>query len=251
MARLNVQTIKAGLSGLQIGSEIELFDQLPSTMDRARERLPSPGYLVLAEAQTEGRGKRGRVWESPRGEDLYFSFLTGPIDKSASPFAITLAVGLGIAEGAEALTGVEALVKWPNDVRLNERKIAGILVESNGDLAEGVIVGAGINVNRQRFPEELEGKASSLALEAGRRFHREEALIAMLRAVDARVREFIERGPGHIVRALNERLALLHQQVRVGDHIGRVYGVSGSGALMLEAGGVITEIVAGTLEPLD
>lgn len=250
MARLDLEKIRSGLAGLRIGTEIDYVEELPSTMDRARERLPSPGYLIIAEAQTAGRGKRGAVWESPRGEDLYFSFLTGPLDQRASPFAITLAVGLGIAEAVEALTGVEALVKWPNDVRLKERKIAGILVESNGDFSEGVVVGVGLNVNRRTFPDELREKASSLALITERRFEREEVLLRLLQKVDARIREFEERGPGHIVRALNERLALLNQRVRIGELIGRVYGVSGSGALMIESDGVITEIVAGTVEPI-
>jgi len=248
---LDLQRLVEGLRGLRIGTEIEIFERLPSTMDRARERLPSPGYLVFAEAQTEGRGTRGRVWESPRGEDLYFSFLTERMDEIPSPFAITLAVGLGMAEAVETLTGVEALVKWPNDVRLHDKKIAGILVESSGNLSEGVIVGIGLNVNRQHFPIELEDKASSLLRVTGRSFDREEVAIAVLRSIDTRMREFEERGPGGIVRALNERLALRHRKVRVGSAIGRIYGISGSGALMLESDGVITEVVAGTVEALD
>ncbi len=125
------------------------------------------GFLVVAEEQTAGRGRRGRTWDSPKGESLYFSFLLTPdcpVDKVS---CLTLVMGLSAAQAVRTLFGLPVGIKWPNDLVIRGKKVCGILTEglvNDGRLA-GVIIGTGINVHTGAFPEEIRDRATSLYLE--------------------------------------------------------------------------------------
>lgn len=130
------------------------------------------GTLVVAETQTEGRGRRGRPWLSPTGAGLYFSLILRPMIDPADLPKITLAAGVAACRAIETLTGLNPMIKWPNDLLLSNRKFAGILTETAPLPAQGppmVIVGVGININTKadQFPENLRDKITSLALEKG------------------------------------------------------------------------------------
>src|SRR6185503_19101937 len=119
--------------------------------------------------QRRGRGSHGRSWASPSGGDLYLSIVARPQLPLAQLAPLTLAVGLGVADAADAVLGAAARaparVKWPNDVWLGGKKCAGILVETrSGSAAPELIVGVGVNVNRVSFPDELAVTATSLRL---------------------------------------------------------------------------------------
>jgi BirA family transcriptional regulator, biotin operon repressor / biotin---[acetyl-CoA-carboxylase] ligase len=146
----------------------------------AAARLPR-GSVVLADEQTGGLGRHGHSWYSEAGNGIYCSLALDP-----SP-VLTLALGLATAEAIARSTGVACDLRWPNDVMLDNKKVAGILVQL---VDENAIAGIGINVNHPSLPAELE--ATSLGMHAGREFSREEILVALFRSISAFVSEDTE-----------------------------------------------------------
>jgi BirA family transcriptional regulator, biotin operon repressor / biotin---[acetyl-CoA-carboxylase] ligase len=242
--------LEQALEGRRIGRPLVLLERTSSTMDVARERTSEPGTLVVADRQDAGRGSRGRFWASPPGQDLYLSFVLGSLEPQSSPGVLTLAVGLGVAEAISSLTGKHALVKWPNDVLVDHAKISGILVESSGDLASGVVVGLGLNVNRDAFPADLAPGATSLRLATGKPFEREDVLVEVLGAVERWIDRYDEMGPAPVVEALEKRLAHRGENVRVGDVTGIVDGIARDGALLIRDGDHLARVLAGRVELL-
>ncbi len=216
-----------------------------STSDDARiaaEAGAPSGHVVVADAQTAGRGSRGRAWSSPPGDDLYFSIVERAELKDERRACVTLAVGLGVAEAIERETGVGARVKWPNDVWLgageaDARKCAGILVESSsvGARLGPLIIGVGGGVNRMEWGE-LAGAATSMrgAMAPGApRLDRERVLDALLARIEARVRELERSGPEPIVTALHARLLWRGARVRIDEREGVLEGIAKDGALLV------------------
>nr|WP_255216560.1 biotin--[acetyl-CoA-carboxylase] ligase [Pseudenhygromyxa sp. WMMC2535] len=201
----------------RLGRVHEHHASIASTNDRALAWLgdasaPAPdGALVSADAQTAGRGRRGRAWVSPPGEDLYASVILRPGAPAAGFEAVALAVGVGLREGLlRALAGAnthglpiaasELTLKWPNDLLLGGRKLAGILCESRVRGREiELVIGFGVNVQRRRFPPELDGLATSLALtlaplERAQVPGRAELLAAILHELEAVLERFFVGG---------------------------------------------------------
>jgi BirA family biotin operon repressor/biotin-[acetyl-CoA-carboxylase] ligase len=155
------------------GREIRYFDTLDSTQTAAAG-LES-GSAVIAGEQTAGQGRHGHTWHSEPGAGIYCSIVLRPVE------GLTLALGLAAAEAIAESTGLACDLRWPNDVMLGGKKVAGILVQTGGGAA---VAGIGINVNHAAFPGEIAEIATSLRLHAGREFAREDIIIALLRAVD-------------------------------------------------------------------
>ena len=129
------------------------------------------GQVLFAEEQTRGRGRLGRHWHSPRGVNLYFSVLLYPPRLDITQFPpFALVAGLAVAEAIHEATGLSAKVKWPNDVLIGRRKVAGLLTEALPGSPAGLVVGVGLNVNQDRFPPDLREIATSLALATGQVF---------------------------------------------------------------------------------
>ncbi len=142
-----------------------------------------PGTVVLADCQLAGQGRQGHTWHSESGSGIYCSLVLHP-----SP-VLTLALGIATVEAIANATGIQCDLRWPNDLMLDHRKVAGILVQ----LVDGqAIAGIGINVNHASFPDELNGQAISLRRHAGRILSREDILIALLPAIDSIVGEDTE-----------------------------------------------------------
>jgi BirA family transcriptional regulator, biotin operon repressor / biotin---[acetyl-CoA-carboxylase] ligase len=240
--------LELALKGRRIGRPLVLLERTSSTMDVARERISEPGTLVVADRQDAGRGSRGRVWASPPGKDLYLSFVWGPLEPQTSPGVLTLAVGLGVAEVVSSLSGKHALVKWPNDVLVDHAKISGVLVESSGDLALGVVVGLGLNVNRDAFPADLAPGATSLHLVTDETFEREAVLTELLGSVERWLERYERMGPAPVVEALDKRLAYRGEKVRAGDVTGIVEGIARDGALLIREGDRLARVLAGRVE---
>ena len=155
------------------GRLIEYHATVGSTMQAAAGR--PVGTIVIADEQTAGRGRHGHSWHSEPGSGIYLSLVLQP-----APL-LTLALGLGTAEAIGRVTGMACDLRWPNDVLIGSRKVAGILVELvNGS----TIAGIGINVNHSAFPPDLAAEATSLRLQAGREFDRAEILLALIPAID-------------------------------------------------------------------
>ena len=172
MEELSVERLQGSLATKFVGKEICIFDSVSSTQDVARELLnqgASDGTVVLAETQTKGKGRLGRDWFSPRGVGIWASLILHPKFANLSPesglTAISLTCSVAIANAIRKVTGLRSFIKWPNDVLLHQKKVAGILVEMAG---ESIIVGIGINVNQEQFPESLRDSATSLMIGRGR-----------------------------------------------------------------------------------
>lgn len=156
------------------------YEELDSTNTEAR-RLSiegaGQGLVVTAEKQTAGKGRRGRGWESPADENLYFSILLRPEFLPEKAPMLTLLMAYSVAKVLQR-KGQPVHIKWPNDLVMSKKKICGILTEMNlkGSQVEDIIIGVGINVNTMTFPEELQDKATSLRIEMGSEVDREELL---------------------------------------------------------------------------
>jgi BirA family transcriptional regulator, biotin operon repressor / biotin---[acetyl-CoA-carboxylase] ligase len=250
------------LNTLRYGRTLELRATTGSTNDdakRAAAHGAAPGHVVVADTQQRGRGSQGRDWSSPVGDDLYLSIVDRPRVPLAQLPPLTLAVGLGVADAIDALrpdARTTSRVKWPNDVQLGGRKCAGILIEASATADTraddaSLVIGIGVNVNRETFPPELSTSATSLRLETATRarLDRTAALCAVLLHVELWVQRFCDQGSACVAQALSERLALLGERAVCGELRGIVRGVTASGALRIETTQGEREAIAGRLLP--
>jgi len=249
-----------------LGTVIHRLATVPSTNDAARALVRSGaahGTVVVAEEQTSGRGTKGRSWHSPAGLGLYASFILrwdDPAGLGGSFALLPLAAGLAAAEAVLESSGVEARLKWPNDLVRERKKLGGILTE--GALRPGspgyAVVGVGINVNHGQgdFPEALRGTATSLQLASGRPQDREALLGALCRSLDCWYNS-LSRGEGEaVVRGCLERMAFSPgQRVRLvtasGDRVGLFRGLGPDGRLLLDGAGGASSFSSEGIEALD
>lgn len=241
------------------GRSLRLQDCTASTMDDASAAAASgavDGHVVLADQQTRGRGAHGRHWVSPPGSDLYLSVVTRPKVQPASTALVTLAAGLGVRDTVGSfLPDRSVAVKWPNDIWIERRKCAGVLVESRtlGMQVDSVIIGVGLNVNRLQWPPELDGLATSLRAEtAGHAaLDRGEVLAALLFHMERWVSRFVRDGAAPVVDALRPRLALLGERVRWEDGEGVFDGLDSDGAARVQTSEGLRSLHAAHIEPLE
>jgi BirA family biotin operon repressor/biotin-[acetyl-CoA-carboxylase] ligase len=232
---------------------IERHKTIDSTMRRAaelaRENAPS-GTIVSAEEQTAGLGRLGRNWHSPAGTNLYFTaILRLDVPPQQMP-VVTLALGLAIADTVEILGGVLPDLKWPNDVLVSGKKIAGILTHlENG----AVLAGVGLNVNEVSFPAELESVATSLRIET-RREHPIEPLLQFAAAsMDTYSKILVTSGLRPILSQFSARSSFVDgRRVEVEGIRGTTSGLDAGGFLrMRRDDGEEVTIHAGGVRPLD
>jgi BirA family biotin operon repressor/biotin-[acetyl-CoA-carboxylase] ligase len=246
------------LRSQRYGRSLHFASSTASTNDDAREAIARGaviGHAIVADEQTRGRGSRGRSWQSPAGTDIYVSVVDRlPVALAELP-PLTLAVGLGVAEAADTLLGAPAprcQVKWPNDVWIEGKKCAGVLIETSVGAhgVDALVIGIGLNVNRAEFPEELQPTATSLRLARGVELDRTDALRVLLESVEHRVDDFVAHGAAATAAALTPRLALLGRPARCDGLEGTVRGVDSSGALLLDTAVGLRAAIAGRLEPI-
>ena len=238
-----------------VGSSLFFFHSIGSTNDVAA-RLATDGRqegaVVVADAQTAGRGRRGRTWFSPPASGLYVSLVLAPGRAEASPeraiSLVTLAAGVGLAEAVERVTGLSADIKWPNDLLVAKRKLAGILAE--GITASTIVLGYGINVRAAAYPAELADRVTSLETELGRSVDRAELFAESLAGIAARYHDLLigqfdaildawrTRAPGH-------NGARVTWETSTGPRSGITAGIDDRGALLVQAGDRVERIVAG------
>ncbi|MBK9169239.1 MAG: biotin--[acetyl-CoA-carboxylase] ligase [Bryobacterales bacterium] len=173
---LDIASVRRALPGRRI----EYFETVDTTM-RVAAAVGQPGTIVVANEQTAGQGRHGHVWHSAPDEGLYVSIVLGRTMAACDLPPATLALGLATAEAIARVTDLGCDLRWPNDVMLEERKAAGILVQAG----DAVVAGIGINANHAVFPETLAGEATSLRLATGQEVSREELLFELIRASDA------------------------------------------------------------------
>ena len=158
--------------GNRIYYEAEIDSTNTKAMKLAEEGAPH-GTIVVTDHQN-GRGRRGRTWESPAGEAIAMTFLLRPKIDPNNASMLTLIAAMAVARGIEDETGLKAGIKWPNDVIINRKKVSGILTEmsAQADYVNHIVVGIGINVHIDEFPEELKNIATSIFLELGIKINR-------------------------------------------------------------------------------
>ena len=219
----------------------------------ARQGAPQ-GRVLVADEQTGGRGRRGRSWHSPPGANLYLSVLLRPhASRPSSLTPLSLVAGLAVAEAVlEAAPELDPRVKWPNDVQVGGRKVAGILMEAADSPAHGLalVVGVGLNVNQDAFPDELAAIATSLRLETGRLHDRAVLAAAVLRRLDLRLGQAAGAGLEGVLERWSSRSSTLGRRVACPDGLeGVATGIAADGALVVrDDAGETHHVVSGLVE---
>ena len=191
---------------------LQWYAEIASTNTAAVARADAgaeEGMVVAAEMQREGRGRLGRTWYSPPGSGLYFSIVLRPDDVSAR--LLTVAAGVGVAEGIERATGLALDLKWPNDLYADGRKAGGILTEGgvSRDGRAFAVVGVGVNVGATAFPREIASRATALELELGRPLDRGLVLTECLVGVFARYGQLRDGDRAGVVGAWRARASFI------------------------------------------
>jgi BirA family transcriptional regulator, biotin operon repressor / biotin---[acetyl-CoA-carboxylase] ligase len=256
---LTPECVVARLATRWLGRAYEWHASCDSTNDLAAARAKTgggEGLVVAADVQRAGRGRLGRSWHSPAGENLYLSILLRPVRPAAEIPPVTLLAGAAVAAALAGL-GFRPRLKWPNDVQVvvggAPRKVAGILTEmsSEGGRVGHVVVGVGVNVNATGFPPELSERATSLRLIAGRAFDRADVLAAVLAAFEPLYDQFRADGPA-AAGAAWQMYAALGERCRVstpGQPLeGIAIGVDPDGALRLrDDAGQVHRVLSGEI----
>ena len=187
--RLVAEELRAGVGSALIGREIIVLEQTSSTNDAILQLANTDaraGLVVFAEHQTAGRGQRGNRWESAAGRGLWFSILLQPrIDLASSP-RLTAWAAEAVSGAIQNEFSLTPTIKLPNDVQIDGRKVAGVLLEMRAQekAPHLAIAGIGVNVNQSDFPQDLQDKAISLAMALGRQVDRQKFAITLLRNLD-------------------------------------------------------------------
>jgi len=219
--------IQSGLNNKIIGKKINILDTVTSTMDEAfrlgMENCPE-GTVVCAEAQSKGRGRLGRLWTSPKGKGLYFSFILRPNMPLNCLAQLTLMSAVAVAEAIESISKLKPLIKWPNDILLEDHKLAGILTEvrAESDQVKFVVVGIGLNVNSSL--NQLASGAVSLKSSAGHHFDRAQVFQAVLHFLEKGYLKVLRHEFAGIMEEWKKRSATLNRRVRITDPAGTTEG---------------------------
>jgi len=213
------------------------------------ERGAADRTVVLADHQTAGRGRRGRAWNDEPGTGLLVSIVLRPRLALPRLPLLSYATAIAVAEALDGVAGLRPTLKWPNDVLVGDRKIAGILLESRiSAVAATVVVGIGVNLTQRRFPAELEGRATSVALETGRTVEREQVLAALLSAFDLWRARLEADGFAPVRERWLALSGTIGRRVSVDGGAGLAVDVDLEGALLLQDGAGLRRVLSGPIE---
>jgi BirA family transcriptional regulator, biotin operon repressor / biotin---[acetyl-CoA-carboxylase] ligase len=255
---LLVDEIREGLNTTVFGKgEIIYFRETDSTNVRAKflagEGAPE-GTVVVAEKQTQGKGRKGRTWFSPEGEGIYTSIiLRPPIAPNEAP-KLTLMASVAVAEALLSLTSLKINIKWPNDIMINGKKVAGILTEISTDMdrIDYVVIGVGVNVNTSRkgLHPDIRQTATSVFMETGKVFPRIALLRAYLEWLEIYYEAFKAKGFDPILNRWKHFADIIGQRISVdlmdSMRVGTVLDVDKDGFLILQdRKGTIERIISG------
>ena len=238
------------------GHPVVFYDALPSTNLQAKldaENGAAEGTLLVADMQTAGRGRRGRSWSSPGGTNAYFTLIIKPQFHVELASMVTLVMGLAVADGIRKTCGVEACIKWPNDIVIGGKKVCGMLAEMSveREYIHCVVIGVGINVGLQTFPEEIADRATCLQEECGQRVSRAELIANVMKAFEASYEIFQRDGSLQgLAERYNSLLVNRNREVRVlapgAEFQGISKGINDTGELLVEKDdGTISKVYAG------
>lgn len=260
---LDVTLVQQSFSANGFGNPLHYFHEIGSTNSHLRELAEAgatEGTVVVAESQTQGRGRLGRRWESPPFSNLYLSILLRPQLSPAHAAQMTLMAAVALAETVEGFVALRPAIKWPNDILVGGKKLAGILTEASCDAerVHYVILGIGVNVNYPvaAMPDEIRQRATSLMEVAGRPVARESFLQRLIQAMDRCYGELEQAGFEALAPRWQSYFAWRGKRVRVEllDQVttGIAQGIDLDGALLVvDEGGIEQRIIAGDVIPLE
>jgi BirA family biotin operon repressor/biotin-[acetyl-CoA-carboxylase] ligase len=255
---LSEEEVRERLHAGVIGRRLVCLPETNSTNAdafRLAEKGADEGTVVITDAQSGGKGRMGRVWSSPPGTNLYCSVVLRPTVKPYQAPQLTFLSAVAVARAIEQTTDLKPEIKWPNDVLLRGRKVAGLLNEMSAetDAINFVILGIGVNLNMTsaQFPADLRTPATSLLLEQGRPVGRAQFAAAMLSELDRLYGDFIQHGFGPVRDEWQQRCNAKGHEVSVSDGgaetlRGKFDGIDGDGAMLVRLpGGTIERILCG------
>lgn len=256
--RIDPQAIKAQLAGSRIAARLEFLKTTVSTNAdafRMAEDDASEGTVVLADAQSGGKGRRGRTWSSPAGVNLYCSVVLRPNIMPHEAAQLTFLSTVAVARAIEQTTALTPEIKWPNDLLVSGKKVSGLLNEMSAetDGINFVILGIGVNLNMSadQFPADLRHPATSLFIESGRLIDRSRFAAIMLNELDRLYADFLDKGFGPVREEWQNRCNAKGRRIMVSDGNaefteGEFSGIDGDGALLLRTDyGTINRIISG------
>lgn len=245
--------ISRGLNTKAFGKKIFYFDTLTSTIDMALDlgvKGASSGTLILAESQTKGKGRLGRSWFSPKYKGLYMSLILRPDMLPTQSPILTLLAAVSICEAIKNSTGVTSQIKWPNDILINNKKVAGILTQvvAETDKVDFVVMSSGINVNNDK--RSLIGGATSLKEQKKEEINRVSLLQDILRELEVNYLVLGKKGAGQVLEKWRRHNTTLGRRVKVysqHQHIeGEALDIDTDGALLIRKdNGINQKVMAG------
>ena len=260
---LRAEDIERELTGHLVGSKITCLTETGSTNAdafRMAQEGAVEGSVVLAETQNSGKGRLGRVWASPKGVNVYASVILRPKVKPYEAAQLTFLSAVAVARAVESLTTLKPEIKWPNDVLLSGKKIAGLLNEMNSetDGVNFVILGIGVNLNMaiDQFPEDLRHPATSLMIELGRPVSRNDFVAALLRELDCLYYDFKQHGFAPVREEWQRRCNAKGRHVQVSDSgtvtlTGEFAGIDTDGAMLVRRDdGELERVISGDVRVL-
>ncbi len=212
--RIDLAALDAALGETRFRGKLEFFPSIHSTnthaMAQAEAGAPD-GSVYFADEQTAGRGRGTHAWSSPPGSGLYVSVLLRPSIAPADVLWLSLASGLAVRDAVRKIASLECDLRWPNDLLFGRKKFCGILTELNAEVTRVryLVIGIGINVHQPQFPADLSDIATSLHIETGRDWPRQELLAALLRFLDREIMALTV--PGNLLAATASILSRLEQ----------------------------------------
>jgi BirA family biotin operon repressor/biotin-[acetyl-CoA-carboxylase] ligase len=236
---------------------VRFFTSVGSTNDVALALCGTghhEGAVVVSDAQTSGRGRRGRAWFSPPASGLYVSVVLAPARSTVAPdramALLTLAAGVALAEAVERATGLAPDIKWPNDLLIGPRKLAGILAEGAG--GDSIVLGYGINVGPMAYPPELAARATSLETELGRPIDRAHLFSETLARLAVRYDDLLAGRFDAILEAWRRRApsssgARVAGDTPAGRPSGMTAGIDERGALLVRTAERVERLAAGDI----
>lgn len=256
--RLTTLEVGPLLSTRELGRTLHHYDELPSTNAKAFELAHEGGFhgeVIVTEHQTAGKGRRGRAWVSPAGKNLALSVILRPDIAPARAPELTLVAAVALTETLRD-SGVEASIKWPNDVQIAGRKVAGILTELSADVerVHFVVLGIGVNLNTDAadFPPDVAELATSVSLNRSSPVHRALFTAALLAKLEQWLDTWTEEGFEPVRASWRAMASTLGQEVLVRADNKELRGfaedIDSTGALLLRVGERIERVLSGDVE---
>ncbi|ABW18006.1 biotin--[acetyl-CoA-carboxylase] ligase [Alkaliphilus oremlandii] len=250
--KLLSKEIESLLWGHTMGRELIVFDSIDSTNTYGKNNADHlmDGTIILSEEQLAGRGRRGKDWSSPKGTGIWMSMVLKPDIPPTEGVKTTQIAAAAVCKAIRDLTGLDALIKWPNDIVVNGRKVCGILTEMAGQLnkIDYIVVGIGINVNNTEFPEGISAVATSLQIEYGKKIDRKELIVRIIKNFEALYHSYIENlNLTEVVAIVRDYSAVIGKEIKVihgtSERIVTVHDIDEEGFLIVESGDGKREVI--------